>query len=203
MHPCTKFCLVLFVFSATFFSLDAQSRKKDDKDKEPSRIGFGANLGNIAFSTNTFQFGLSPNIAYKLAEPLAVGLMVKLDYYYIKYPQYALKFSSFDIGPTAFMRWKPLFNMDSATPFLQGLFLQAEYERAYISRPATDEFGNIIINGNRIVAERNPEDYLYIGLGAASGYPFSTFVSIHYNIIDDFDHSRLPFNYRIGFTYNY
>ena len=113
-----------------------------------------------AFSTNTFQFGLAPNIAYKISEPLAVGFMIKLDYYYIRYPQYDLKFSSFDIGPTAFARWKPLYNLTGGTEFLQGLFLQMEYERAFISRPKTDDFGNVIVNGNRIVAERNGEDYL-------------------------------------------
>ena len=93
--------------------------------------------------------------------------------------------------------------MDGATPFLKGIFLQAEYERAFIAREKTDEFGKIIVNGNRIETVRKGEDYMYLGLGASSGYPFSTFVSLHYNVIDKPELTRIPFNYRIGFTYNY
>jgi hypothetical protein len=203
------------LFGRTFFvfllvlgglnNANSQTPKNQKKGKEPSPIGWGVNIGNIRFYNNAFEFGLAPNIAYRLGETLSVGFMMKLDYYYQRYPAYDLKFSAFDFGPTVFTRWKPLFKMDGATPFMQGLFLQAEYERAFIAREAVDEFGNLILNdkGTRIETVRNGEDYLYVGLGAASGYPFSTFVSIHYNVLDNSELSRIPFNYRIGLTWNY
>jgi len=178
---------------------------KPATEESKSKLGYGVNLGNIAFAGSAFEIGMSPNIAYKLDEALAVGFMLKLNYYYEKYPQYGLKYSAFDLGPTIFTRWKPLLKVNNATPFMQGLFFQAEYERAYIARPVYDSVGNPILNDDNTAfkTEKVGEDYLYIGLGAASGYPFSTFFSIHYNVIDKIELSRSPFDYRIGFTYNY
>jgi len=176
--------------------------KAAEQDKEPTRLGYGANLGALQFAGNQFQFGLSPNIAYKLQENLVAGFMLKVDYYYFKDSYYDLTYSSFGLGPTVFTRWKPLWSAKDVTPFMQGLFLQAEYEHASISQPY-DEFGNIITNGNKIVGVRRWEDYVYVGIGASSGYPFASFFSIHYNILDDINHTRVPFNWRLGFTWNY
>lgn len=204
MHPYRHILLILAFMVGLLAPLPGQSSQQK-KGKEPSRFGWGINLGNIGFSNSTFQFGLGPNIAYKLSEPLAIGLMFKLDYYYVRYRSLDLKFSAFDIGPTLFTRWKPFLNMDGATPFMEGLFFQAEYERAFIARERTDAAGNLILNdeGDRILSERNPEDYVYLGIGAASGYPFSSFISIHYNVNDNIQASRIPFDYRIGFTFHY
>ena len=176
---------------------------KTGQDKT-SPFGYGINLGNIYFTTYSFQIGLDPNVAYKLDEALAVGFMLKLNYYYEKLTPYGIdaKYSGWDFGPTVFTRWKPLLKAENATPFMQGIFLQAEYERAFISRP-TDEFGNISIEGDKVIPFKEQENYLYIGAGFASGYPFSSFISFHYNIIDDVELSRVPFTYRIGFTWNY
>jgi len=181
---------------------EAQEKPKEEKT---SHFGYGVNIGNIFFAGNTFQFGLAPNIAYKLnkSESLAVGFIAKLDYYYAKYDQYGLTFSSFDYGPTIFARYKFFWTTEGVTPFMKGLFVQAEYERAYIGREETDEFGNIVVNGDHIETVHNGEDYLWVGLGASNGYPFSTFVSIHYNVIDKQELSKVPFSYRIGFTYKY
>ena len=196
-----------------------ETEKDDKKSKEKSvvedeeealeeggsRLGYGVNLGNLAFAGSALELGLSPNIAYKLDEAFAVGFMMKLNYFYEKYPQHDLKYSAFDLGPTVFARWKPLMKMEGATPFMQGTFIQADYERAYIARPVYDEFGNVELNNNgtAVKTEKKGENYLYVGIGFASGWPFSTFFSFHYNILDDIDLSRTPFDYRIGFTYNY
>lgn len=177
--------------------------KEKEKAKEEPKWGYGVNLGNIYFTTYTFQFGLQPNIAYKLTESLAAGFMLKLDYFYEKDPYSGLNYSAFDYGPTLFIREKPLWTVEGATPFLKGIFVQAEYERAFVSRAKTDEFGNIIVNGNHIETVNIGEDYVLLGLGVTSGYPFSTFFSIHYNIIDSPELSRIPWTYRLGFTYNY
>jgi hypothetical protein len=203
----SKAIRIVLIFTVLYLNqgvVSGQSTYRPNPDPV-SKLGWGVNLGNMWFYNNTFQFGLAPNVAYNLNETLAAGIMVKLDYYYERFPQYRLKLSALDIGPTVFARWKPLWNMQSLPTFLQGVFLQAEYERAFIAREAVDENGYFILNkkGNRIKTERHGEDYLYLGLGLTSGYPFSTLVSIHYNIMDDFDRSRQPFTYRVGFTYNY
>lgn len=205
MHLKRHFALLLLILTVTFSQAGAQSRDKAKEiDKEPSRIGFGVNLGNLRFYNNAFEFGLSPNVAYRVSESFALGFMLKADYFYKKYRSQGKKFSAFDFGPTVFARYKPLWSWDAATPFLQGIFLQAEYEKAYFKRAYENQFGEAIldINGD-IETAKIEEDFLYLGIGVSSGYPFSTFVSIHYNVLDDFDSLRFPFSYRIGFTYNY
>jgi hypothetical protein len=197
MRFCTVLTLLLF-FQLTFISgVHAQNADKEKGNSKPFPLGFGINVGNIRFYNDAFQFGLSPNVALPIGESAAVGLMLKLNYNYERFEQYGnQKFSAFDIGPTIFARWKPLQSME-ATPFLEGLFLQAEFERASIARPFIDS-----ATGD-IFTMREPENYLYVGIGASSGYPFSTFFSLHYNVLDDADASRIPWDYRIGFTYNY
>src|SRR4030095_2501029 len=132
---------------------ESQKEKESGKDKEKtSHFGYGVNIGNIFFAGNTFQFGLGPNIAYKLnkSESLAVGFIAKLDYYYAKYDQYGLTFSSFDYGPTIFARYKFFWTTEGVTPLIKGFFVKKKYERAYIGREETDEFGNIVVNGDHI-----------------------------------------------------
>lgn len=180
----------------------------EEKASEPSRWGFGVNLGNIAFTSNAVNIGLDPNVAYRLQDGFAVGFMMKMNYYNAKYQVTStqnLTYTAFDWGPTIFGRIKPLLKANNATPFMQGLFLQAEFERSYVSREAVDEFGNLILNddGTKIETVVTPEHYLYIGGGLSSGYPFSSFISFHYNLLDNAELSRLPFTYRIGFTWNY
>ncbi|HZV68354.1 MAG TPA: hypothetical protein VFG10_02390 [Saprospiraceae bacterium] len=187
----------------TWIHVSAQSNKKPVKGKDPAPIGYGVNLGNVSFFNHTFQFGLAPNVAYKVGESLALGFMLKVDYYYEKFPFEQVKFSAFDFGPTVFARYKPLWSWDAATPFLRGLFLQAEYEKAFLTRYLIYSNGAPVVIDGKLERTKFEEDFLYVGLGASSGYPFSTFVSIHYNLLDDFDSARNPFVYRIGFTYNY
>ena len=186
--------------------LGQSSAPKVKVEDEPSRIGWGINIGSIGFANSNFQLGLTPNIAYRLTESLAAGMMLKLDYYHQKYTQPDVSFSALNYGPTAFIRWKPLWTMEGATPFMKGICIQTEYEKAFFSREAIDEFGNLLLNddGTKILKDYYSEDYLYVGAVLSSGYPFSTFISFHYNVLDSGqDYTRDPFDYRIGFTMNY
>lgn len=205
MHIKGQFYLTILFLGAFMLHVSGQTVRKDEKDdREPSRIGFGANLGNIRFYNGSFEFGLAPNIAYRFGESFAVGFMLKADYFYKKYRSQGVKFSAFDFGPTVFARYKPLWSWEDATPFLQGIFLQAEYEKAFLTRAYENQFGEAIIDVNGDVEKAKlKEDFMYLGIGLSSGYPFSTFVSIHYNILDDIESLRFPFSYRFGFTYNY
>src|SRR5688572_10348469 len=193
--------LTLLLLAGLFFSAQAQTREKDDK--EPSRIGWGVNIGNIRFYNQTFEFGLAPNVAYRISEPLAIGFMLKADFFSTRYYDNfdnRYKFSSLDLGPTIFTRLKPLWNWDGATPFLKGLFLMAEYEKAFLTR--VDEEGTVT-PGEPLPKLKIQQDYIYVGIGSSTGYPFSTNVSIHYNLLDDIDSVKFPFSYRLGFTWNY
>ncbi len=183
----------------------AKDKEKNVKTMEPSKWGWGVNLGSIYFTRNSYQLGLDPNLAYRLDINLAVGFMMKMNYYHTKDPFSGLKYDAFNVGPTLFTRWKPLLKMEGTTPFLQSLFLQAEYEHAFLSRPDYDDFGNYILNSDKtkILSETYGQDFLYLGLGIASGYPFGSFVSIHYNLLDDPYLYGPTFTFRVGFTMNY
>lgn len=207
MKSTKQIVLGCFFIIITLLNGKSQTIHKPQKTMEASPIGWGVNLGNISFFNRTFQFGLAPNVAYRIGESLAFGFMLKADYYYEKFPDQQAKFSAFDFGPTIFTRLKPLWGWDSATPFLKGIFLQAEYERGFLTRyfAYRDLNGFLvpIIEDGKVKRDKFQEDFIYVGIGATTGYPFSTFVSIHYNLLDDFDSARMPFSYRIGFTYNY
>ena len=199
------FLVVMALALSGAAGLQAQTRKPPPKKEEKtSPIGFGFNIGNIRFGNNSFEFGLSPNVAYRFSESVAAGFMLKLQYVNLRRISGTdLHFNGVDFGPTLFTRWKPLWTAKDMTPFLRGLFVQAEYEHAFTSVFATDEFGNYLVKGDRIRTDYIEEDYFYVGLGASSGYPFGTFVSIHYNLLDRYDLSRDPWDFRIGFTWNY
>ena len=78
-----QFFLISCLFFFLLTSLQSQAVRSED-DREPSRIGYGVNLGNIRFYNRSFEFGLSPNVAYRVGESLAFGLMLKADYFYQK-----------------------------------------------------------------------------------------------------------------------
>jgi len=189
--------------------IEAEKAEKEAKEKEkrlePSPWGWGVNLGSIYFTSNSYQIGLDPNIAYRLDISLAVGFMVKMNYYHTKDPFSGLKYDAFNLGPTIFTRWKPLLKMEGASNFMKSLFAQVEYEHAFLSRPAYDDFGNYILNPSKtkILSDTYGQDYLYVGLGIATGYPAGSFVSINYNLLDDPYLYGPTFTFRVGFTMNY
>ncbi len=204
MKALLQFLLAFMVLISTTMTGFSQSVRTEEDDKEPSRVGYGLNIGNIRFYNRAFEFGLAPNVAYRLSESLSVGFMLKVDYFFQKYPIENAKFSAFDFGPTVFARMKPLWSWEDATPFLQGIFIQAEYEHAFLTRPFVYPDGSPVIGSDgKVEKGKVEEDFVYLGLGLSNGYPFSTFVSIHYNVLDDSQSLRFPFSYRIGFTYNY
>src|SRR5688500_14938074 len=155
------YCIILLSLLFSLQSLEAQSRRTDEEEmKEPSRIGYGVNLGNIRIYNRTFEFGLAPNIAYRITDPFAVGFMLKADYFFTKYSDGVgnlYNFSAFDFGPTVFTRLKPLWNWEGATPFLRGIFLQAEYERAFLTRADPD---GVLVVGSPVPKKSFQEDFL-------------------------------------------
>lgn len=198
-------CLFLSLILCLPAGLTQPARRPAPKKEEnSSAIGFGVNIGNIRFTNNAFELGVSPNVAYRFSDILAAGLMLRLQYVnYRRISGTNLHFNGIDVGPTLFARCKPLWHAEDMTPFLRGIFLQAEFEQANTSVFATDEFGDYLVSGDRIRSTYISEQYLYLGLGASSGYPFGSFVSIHYNLIDRYNLTRDPWDFRIGFTWRY
>lgn len=178
---------------------DTSSKSKTKRDKETTTLAdqlwYGVNIGNIQFGSGLFTLGASPTVGLRLFDQFSVGAMVKLDYYYERgfgsgFQRYS--FSTLDVGPTVFTRYK----------IGEQFFVQAEYERALFQRALATGGFPLIIDGE-VQKTRFGEDYLYFGIGYGGGYPFGTYVSLHYNLLDKFDATRIPWDYRIGLVWRF
>ncbi|MDX1408694.1 MAG: hypothetical protein R3330_11190 [Saprospiraceae bacterium] len=185
--------LSVLLLSVIISMADAQSRRPQrDAPEFGERIWFGVDVNDLRFGNGTFTFGLTPMAAIEVAENVSLGLMLKADYYYEKYrftvPR--IKFESIDFGPGVFARF------DVLNQFLAHI----EYEYAYLERAQTDNAGLPIIDqvNNVVLTERIEQSYVYVGAGYSSGSNVQYTISIHYNILDDFDYVRFPWDYRFG-----
>lgn len=187
--------LVLFIVAG---SLTAQSRSRSDSDSFLDRLWLGMHIGNLSFGTNqfgngTFNINLAPVVGVDLVqaeEPgprtfftsLSAGMMLKVDYFYSKLP--FENYTSVDLGPTVFTRLLTF----------EKIFLQLEFEKATFQRPS---------DLNPVVNQKIKQDYLYIGLGYSSGEDWRYEISLYYNLLDEFDYIRIPFDYRIAIIYHF
>ncbi|MDX1477483.1 MAG: hypothetical protein R3301_07225 [Saprospiraceae bacterium] len=172
---------------------EGQSRRSDrDQPTFGERVWFGVDVNDLRFGGGTFTFGLTPMAAVEVANNVSLGLMLKADYYYEKYrftfPR--IKFESIDFGPGVFARFD----------ILDQFFAQIEYEYAFLERAQTDNAGLPIIDQTRnvVLTERIEQSYVYVGAGYSSGSNVKYTISIHYNILDDFDSVKFPWDYRFG-----
>jgi hypothetical protein len=171
---------------------EKSERSKTSDGNIADRIWYGLNIGNLSFTNYSYNIGLTPMAGFKLTPELSAGLMLKFDYYfYRRRPD--PKFSTVDLGPTIFARYK----------IFDQFFLQAEFERAFFQRLETDVFDNPIIIQNKYQTETFEQSYMYIGAGYSSGDRFKFKLSLHYNVLDDYDSVRVPLDYRIGFTFDF
>lgn len=158
------------------------------------RVWFGVNLNDLSFGNRTFSFGLTPMAAVEVSDVVSLGLMFKASYYYenlVRQPP-KIKFEAFDYGPGVFARFN-VFNQ---------YFAQIEYERAFLQRPQYDGGGIPIIVNNEVLKNNIEQSYVYIGAGIAQGSGRVKYtLSVHYNILDDFDYERIPWDVRGGITW--
>lgn len=197
-----KNLLLLILLSFLFAELNAQSRGKMQEEKFSDNLWVGMHIGNLSFGTNvyghgSFNINLTPIVGYDIARDedegnffssLSVGAMLKFGYYYDKLnisPELD-KIQSVDWGPTVFTR---LLVFDR-------VFAQLEYEKGYFNRPFLNSSG-------QIVDDKIQQDYMYIGLGYSSGDEWRYEISLYYNLLDEFDSLRIPFDYRIAITYHF
>jgi hypothetical protein len=167
-----------------------------DSDNFLNRVWVGGNLSDLSFFNNSFRFGLTPVGAIQLSKNVSAGVMVRMAYRYEKLFDFygeSFKFESFDVGPGLWARFD----------IMDKYFAHIEYERAFIQQPLYGLGGGIIVDDGKVVTTNVQENYLYIGIGFISGGPKSKFLtSLHYNILDDINYSRIPWDFRIGMLFN-
>ncbi len=190
--PFIKILILFWLIVPFAVPVQAQTKKKKVEEKFADKLWVGGSLSSgLQFGNRTFAFGLTPMAGYEIVPNVSFGPFVRLDYYYQRLtvsPPH-IKFESLDVGPGIFAR----------VDILQQYFAQLEYEHAYLQRPLYDAAGNPLIGlDNKVLKETVPENYVYIGAGYSAGSSVRYGVSIHYNILNDSNSIRIPWDYRIG-----
>lgn len=161
----------------------------DEKGNIAARMWYGGSIRNIGLFNNVFTASISPMAGYKITDQFSAGIITKLDYYYERIQFSSLKIERLDYSVGAFTRYR----------IIPAIFAHLEYEQTNFSTPY------IASNGSEILYERDWEPYMYIGLGYQSGNGIVGYeVSVYYNPIHDGQKTReVPWDFRIGFNYNF
>lgn len=196
-------CLTLSLMTAqaqsdTFFKSEEDTPSKE-KSAVLDRLWFGTGLDGLGISSNSFGFGLSPIIGYKLTKELSAGIRIPFNYQYDKYfnPNTGenINYSRVDLGIGGFTRAK----------ILWGIFAHAEYNQLWENQPIIGAGGLVIDpeDSTKILSEVVNRDEFNVGLGYSSGNRVAYEISVLYNVLEPNDSSILPFTIRAGFNYNF
>jgi hypothetical protein len=169
-----------------------QRKQKTDEKEFLDKLWVGGNFSTgLRFGGGSFAFGITPMVGYELVPNFSIGPFARIDYFYQRLtvvPPH-IKFESLDIGPGIFAR----------LDVFRQYFAQIEYERAFLQRPLTDSAGNPLIGADdKVLKETVPQNYVYLGAGYSSGSKVRYGLSIHYNILEDAQSVRFPWDYRVG-----
>ena len=207
MRKCFLFgFLTLFLLCLTIEDAEAQ-RKRKRKSRKKSKtesplkdqIWYGGGV-NLAFTGNIFNFGVTPMVGYKLAEPFSIGPRFKFDYYTERIccngSNENVNYSAINWGIGAFSRVK----------FLENFLIHTEFEFENRGIPDLDQFGNLQLDpndDNKVLKERDTHNNINIGAGYNSGDLFGYEILILYNLNEPDNSNSVPWEIRVGFTYNF
>jgi len=168
-----------------------------ETDNFLDRVWVGGNLSDLSFFNNSFRFGVTAVGAIELNDFIQAGVMVRMAYRYEKIYDLSgttsYKFETFDVGPGVFAKFD----------IMQKYFFHIEYEHAFTEVPLYNSFGQILVDDDEVLKTSVEENYLYLGIGFISGGEKAKFLtSLHYNILDDGNYTRIPWDFRIGMLWN-
>jgi hypothetical protein len=175
-------------------TVQAQTKKKKKKEdlEFAEKVWLGGTINNnLQFGGGYFAFGLTPMAGYDIIPKVSIGPMLRMDYHYerLNFTRPYLRFEALDFGPGVFAR----------VDVYRSFFAQVEYEHAFVQLPRRDNAGNIIFDNDRkALKETETQHYVYVGAGYATGDNVRYGISIHYNVLDDFNYIRIPWDYRIS-----
>lgn len=197
--PTKKRCIALLTLIFLFAVAESASaqyrrvREREEEKKAPEQpesklwYGGGVNIGFGGFNGfNSFVFGVSPMVGYKVVRNLSVGPRVAYDFTSLKQRGFkSLNLHSFDAG--LFVRFRA---------FL-GLFLQGEISNQWYQD--TD-----YLTGNKVQLDRFNQR---IGAGWNFGQPggAGSEISVLYNftVANEIETWQNPIEYRFGFTWKF
>ena len=188
-------CLSIFILAIGFLGSTQMLAQKKSKRKERMWYGGGvslalqsATLGN-GVNGNIFQIGISPMVGYKINSFWSAGPRVEVVYTGGRFsaPPDIWKYNAVEYGFGVFSRLK----------FLSVLFAHFEYS-VYNE---IDQNESLILQNNRLIAQRKTSNRLLAGLGYNGGNEIDYEFYLMYNFLADKESVQLPIQYRIGFTY--
>ncbi len=195
-----KGMLVVIFLCIGAIAASAQQRERPMPKTLKDKIWYGGSFGlGLAGSQGFTQFnlGLFPMVGYKIIPWFSVGPRLGFDYNYYKGTSVLGKPASanvFSFYAGAFMR----------TKLYWGVFAQGEYGVDLGKFPEVDQFGRLNVDVNNKVIKRSvTRESGLVGLGYNSGGKFASEILLLYNLLEPEDSQFSPWNYRLGFTYNF
>ena len=166
---------------------------KFGKDFWTTKMMYGSYVNYPSFGQGIFNMALSPMVGYKVTPELAVGVLTKLNYTWVRNPNATeAPLQLLDLGLGVFARAK----------ILRVILLHAEYEKTKYAYP---DFG---VSPTKIV--RIPETSANLGIGYISGYGTWKYeIGIYYDALYPEKNKlqktfkQTPFEYRAAITYNF
>ena len=166
---------------------------KSNKDFWTTKMMYGSYVNYPSFGQGIFNMALSPMVGYKVTPELAVGVLTKLNYTWVRNPNATeAPLQLLDLGLGVFARAK----------ILRVILLHAEYEKTKYAYP---DFG---VSPTKIV--RIPETSANLGIGYISGYGTWKYeIGIYYDALYPEKNKlgttfkQTPFEYRAAITYNF
>jgi hypothetical protein len=190
-----RILLLAFAAMALFTQLSAQSRGNDARKSSSSGLaqhlwyggGFVLGFAGNSYSSQ-FQFGLSPMVGYKFTNILSVGPKGSIVYNHIRVQDFGggvEKVNAWDYSAGVFAR----------ALIFRGFFGQVEYDYESYVQLYTDLTTVRVNRGNT---------YLGAGYNTSRGEGgFGTEIMVTYNLNQPGNTLESPFDYRIGFTFNF
>ena len=166
---------------------------KFGKDFWTTKMMYGSYINYPRFGQGIFNMSLSPMAGYKVTPELAVGVLTKINYTWLKNPNpVESPYQLIDFGVGIFARAK----------ILRVLLLHAEYERT--------KYSGFDSNSSTPTVIKLSETSANLGIGYISGYGAWKYeIGFYYDILYP-EKSKLgttvkqtPFEYRAAITYNF
>ncbi|MBP6185924.1 MAG: hypothetical protein KA479_13355 [Saprospiraceae bacterium] len=195
-----KGLMVVMLLLAGADAAMAQPRERPMPKTLKDNLWYGGSFGlGLAGSQGFTQFnlGIFPMVGYKIIPWFSVGPRLGFDYNYYKGTSVLGKPAStnvFSFYGGAFMRAK----------IYWGVFAQGEYGVDLGKFPEVDQFGRLNVDvNNKVIKRQVTRESGLVGLGYNSGGKFASEILLLYNLLEPDDSQFSPWNYRLGFTYNF
>jgi|APTNR8051073442_1049403.scaffolds.fasta_scaffold00202_5 hypothetical protein len=179
------------VLALAFLPMLASAQQQREPSAFAKQLWYGGNvvLGfSSGFDYSLFQFGVSPMVGYKITPMLSLGPRASLIYSNV-----GVRFGGGgDVQRVNTLSWA--MGAFARVRFARAFFGQVEY--VFESQPFLD-------SNLEVYRQNRPNAYIGVGYTTSQGSGWGTEILVTYNLTLPGNTLQSPFDYRIGFTYNF